>query len=93
MNSRQRRRQLREYRYSVVTEHDEYQSYMEAWEWLSDNFGQGRLEKKHNGPGWFERFDVHNVKIESASQSPWYFKVRWYFKNRATAVEFALRWS
>ena len=89
MNSRQRRRQLREYRYTVLTEHDEYHGYLEAWEWLNDKYGHGSIEKKGRGPLWFEKFDV---KAPYTKQSPWYFAVRWYFKNSVTAMEFALRW-
>lgn len=92
MNSRQRRRKFREYRYNVCTEHDDYNGYIEAWEWLTKHYGPGQLQKKNNAGGWFEVFDVDDVILDNQARSPWYFKVRWHFKKSATAIEFALRW-
>ena len=94
MNSRQRRRNLREYRFTVITDHDDYTSYLEAWEWLREHHGVSK-HKKGESASWFERFedDQRGLTTDQHARSPWYFRVRWYFKRKPAAVEFALRWS
>lgn len=44
MNSRQRRQLRRQYPYLVITRYRDYGSYLDAWEWLKERYGVGRLQ-------------------------------------------------
>ena len=88
MNSRQRRQLRRQYPYLVITRYRDYGSYLDAWEWLKERYGVGRLQPQNQvDAGWHEEFTSEN------DLDNWNFGVKWHFKRSLDATEFALRWS
>lgn len=87
MNSRQRRQLKRQYRYRIQTLCPDYGAYLAAWEWLESRHGVGTFNP-HKPAEWYEEFE-----LEADRADIWQFVVRWNFRNKKTAVEFALRWS
>lgn len=89
MNARQRRRLRRQYPYLVVSRFRDYGSYVEAWEYLANRYGIGRLQAQNrNYAAWHEEFDTNELDLDN-----WQFAVKWHFRHSLDAMEFALRWS
>ena len=78
MNSRQRRRDRRLWKYRVVTATPHFQDYEDRWRWLDDLHG-----RNVNKCGWRDR---------DQGQGP-PFETTWEFVNERDAIEFALRWA
>ena len=88
MNSRQRRQLRRQYPYLVIPRYRDYGTYLDAWEWLKERYGVGRLQpQNHVDAGWHEEFTSEN-DLDDLN-----FGVRWHFKRSLDAMEFALRWA
>ncbi len=78
MNSRQRRKDRRIWKFQVKHEYIPYELYSEMWEWLKVCYGTN-VHKC----GWRDRITwdhLHNVKVT------------WEFTNEKDANWFALKW-
>lgn len=80
MNSKQRRKDKRIWKYSVKIPYKDYDHYEEIWEWLKSHYGTNA-----NRCGWRDR---HNYYLGVALDN-----VEWQFQEQKKYVEFMLRWS
>jgi len=81
MNSHQRRKDRREFRYEITTEvdaFDDYATYCKMWDWCVRQFGNGRYKRKDSGGGWREKHG--------------HIATCWQFTTEKKAVMFSLRW-
>ena len=82
MNSKQRRKDRRLWKYQITTSTRNFNEYIDQWTWLDNRFGRvidecGWREREVNFDAW-ESEDLRSV---------------WEFKREQDAVEFALRWA
>jgi hypothetical protein len=59
MNSKQRRKDKRKYRYRITIDHDTWQEYEEAWWWLANRYG-----RTVNTCGWRDRASWRSARWE-----------------------------
>lgn len=84
MNSKQRRKDKRTWKYSVTVRAKDFGHYEEMWEWLKMRHGTN-VHKC----GWRDRHpDIHYDDYLDGT-----FAVIWEFLDKKKAVEFTLRWS
>jgi len=81
MNSRQRRRDRKLWRYSIATIARDWYHYVEMWDWLKEKHGV-----KASRCGWRDRIINRNFCDQFD------YQVVWQFINERDAIEFALRW-
>jgi len=83
MNSKQRRRDKRIWRYKISTYPISYVEYNEMWKWLVSKHG-----KLSHCCGWRDRvrYNALDACIEDE------LLVDWQFVKEKHAIEFALRW-
>ncbi len=81
MNSKQRRKDRRAWKYEIDLGSRSYNDYLDMWNWLAHRHGIFI-----NLCGWRAKAEV-NLKTDDE-----YFLV-WQFLRRRDAVEFALKWS
>lgn len=77
MNSSQRRKNKRHYKYIVETDYVNYDHYCQAWDWCVSCFGN-RTIKRPRLLRWRETFG--------------HIGTRWEFSREEDAVAFALKW-
>lgn len=82
MNARQRRRDRRLWRYSVVVSIDNYEQYIEMWKWLQTQHGI-----KATRCGWRDR-----VKVGTVDDPFELLEITWQFVREQDASNFTLRW-
>ena len=80
MNSRQRRKDRKLWRYSIVTVARNYDHYDEMWTWLKQRHGT-----RVRNCGWRDRVQAHGPDDE--------YRITWQFVREQAAAEFALRWA
>ncbi|MFY8211433.1 MAG: hypothetical protein ACOVLB_02025 [Candidatus Nanopelagicus sp.] len=85
MNSHQRRKDRKLWKYSVTLPFRDFDHYTEMWEWLAMRHG-----KKANTCGWRDRDPVTNSNWQHYDV---YDLVTWQFIKERDAIEFTLRWS
>lgn len=83
MNSKQRRKDRRQWKYEVNTIAKDYDHYIEMWEWLSNTYG-----KKILRCGWRVKFFVSIIREYDES-----FPIQWIFDDQQKASNFALKWA
>jgi len=79
MNSHQRRKDRRLWKYSVSTDLKDYNQYVEIWDWLKRSY-----TSKVCKCGWRDR--PYYRYYDS-------FSIIWQFTDEKKLVEFLLRWS
>lgn len=78
MNSKQRRKDKRLWKYSVKMTYRDYDHYDEMWNWLKERYGS-----KVNRCGWRDRHAWYPAMD---------YDVVWEFVDQKKMVEFTLRW-
>lgn len=81
MNSQQRRKDRREWRYHVDLGIRTFNEYVDMWRWLDQRHGRRILRC-----GWRDR-------IEEVDGDDDRYHVVWQFLRERDAAEFALRWA
>ena len=84
MNSKQRRKDSRLWKYNVTINAKSFGHYEEMWEWLCNRFGS-----KVSRCGWRDR----HPEIDYRDYDDGTFDVVWQFVNERDAIEFTLRWA
>ena len=79
MNSRQRRKDTRAWKYCITMTNKTYNEYCDMWNWLRQRYGG-----KVHWCGWRDRVEETNY---------FYYNIEWQFLKQKDAVEFALRWA
>lgn len=82
MNSKQRRKDKRAWKYSVKVLAKDYDHYEEMWNWLDKNYG-----RKIYKCGWRDRYPSDSYFYSVT------FEVIWQFTDQKKLVEFILRWA
>jgi len=80
MNSHQRRKDRRLWKYSVSTDLKDYNQYVEIWDWLKRSY-----TSKVRKCGWRDRHPYYRYYDS--------FSIIWQFTDEKKLVEFLLRWS
>ena len=83
MNSKQRRKDSRHWKYSVMIRAKDFEHYEEMWEWLKSKYGT-----KVHRCGWRDRHPLINYTYVPGE----WFNVVWQFTDEKKLVEFSLRW-
>lgn len=83
MNSNQRRKDKRKWKFSVPVTCTHFGHYQEMWEWLADKYGTNV-----NKCGWRDRDNTTSFYTTYE-----YFDIDWQFVDERKAIEFTLRWS
>ena len=78
MNSRQRRRDRRLWKYSIKISYTDFAHYSAMWEWLKSQYGTNV-----HRCGWRDRHEWYPANE---------YDVEWQFIDQRRAVEFALKW-
>lgn len=78
MNSKQRRKDKRLWKYRVKMTYTDYTDYDQMWNWLANKHG-----KKANRCGWRDRMGWYPAQE---------YDVIWEFNEQKKMVEFMLRW-
>lgn len=84
MNSHQRKKDKRRWKYTVTVNTRSFRHYEEMWEWLENRFGKNSAKC-----GWRDRHPEYFHRDYSDGT----FDVFWQFINERDAIEFTLRWS
>lgn len=83
MNSKQRRKDRRQWKYTVNTIAKDYDHYIEMWNWLANAYGRKILSC-----GWRVKFELHTIYEYDES-----LPMQWIFDNQHKASNFAMRWA
>lgn len=81
MNSKQRRKDARLWKYKVFTNSVTFDQYSDMWNWLDKK--HGRLIMKC---GWRERMYEDEFVFDL-------YDITWEFIKKSHAIEFALKWA
>lgn len=85
MNSRQRRVDRRYWKYNVTVIAEDYNHYVEMWDWLADRHG-----RKARNCGWRHHHGWEYVDPGHISDR---IRIRWQFLRERDLLEFTLRWA
>jgi hypothetical protein len=80
MNSKQRRKDNRAWKYRIDMGIRKFNDYVDMWCWLSEKHG-----KKVSSCGWRDRLD----EVDELNDQ---YRLVWEFIKERDAIEFSLRW-
>ena len=83
MNSKQRRKDRRLWKYKIKIVAKDFDHYAEMWDWLAINYG-----KIIDECGWRVKFDLECMHAYDE-----YMDTVWIFNDKRKATEFTLRWA
>jgi hypothetical protein len=84
VNSKQRRKDNRRWKYKFTIIAKDYEHYEEMWHWLDNMYGRNSYKC-----GWRDR---HPINSELSYLDDDFFVV-WEFTDQKKLVEFTLRWA